>query len=127
MNSHKFIQTLKPDIKYCKNCGCLSYKNTTGSSLLCQKDSSFKTDPLTLKYHPVSFKLNYDLPSHQIYITHRIIGISAINNTINNFGFNKIISYKAIGLMDQIYLSNEINIENIEKIAYMYIIKCSVQ
>ena len=123
MNSHVFIQSLKTDIQYCKYCGCLSYKNNIRSSSLCPKTKSLQIDPLKLKYQPISLKPNYDLPSHRNYLAHRIIGISKIISTVHNFGFSKLITYKAIGLMDQIFLSNnEINIRNIEIIAYVCIL-----
>ena len=122
MRSHEFIKTLKTDIKYCKYCGCLSYKNTPSITSSCSKTTRYSADPLTLKYKPISLKPNYDLPSHQNYIVYRIIGISKIKNIVYNFGLNKLITYKAIGLMDQIYLNNEVNIKNIETIAYICIL-----
>ena len=75
-------------------------------------------DPLVIKYKPISLNIDFSLTSHINYIKFRQKGLSKIYFISNNFNIEKMIQYKAIGFMDQIFLNNnEISIENIETIA----------
>lgn len=75
-------------------------------------------DPLILKYKPISLKIDFSLESHKNYMNGRNKGLSKIYYLSNNFKLGRMIKYKAIGLMDQIYLNNgDVSIENIEEIS----------
>jgi hypothetical protein len=75
-------------------------------------------DPLILKYKPISLKIDFSLVSHKNYMNDRKKGLSKIYYLSNYFKLDRMIKYKAIGLMDQIYLNNEdVSIENIEAIS----------
>ena len=78
--SHEFKDSIKPDVKYCVNCGCLSYKNIPSKtiSFSLSNDNIFKMDTLTLKYKPISLKINLTSIHHTNYIAHRKIGLSKI-------------------------------------------------
>jgi hypothetical protein len=75
-------------------------------------------DPLILKYKPISLKIDFSLVSHKNYMNDRKKGLSKIYYLSNYFKLDRMIKYKAIGLMDQIYLNNEdVSTENIEAIS----------
>ena len=117
--SHEFKDSIKSDVKYCINCGCLSYKNILSKNISLPNDNILQMDPLTLKYKPISLKINPTSIYHINYIAHRKIGLLKIYEISKRFNLIKVITFKAIGLMDKIYLNNEnqISIEYIEKIA----------
>ena len=119
--SHEFKDSIKPDVKYCVNCGCLSYKNIPSKtiSFSLSNDNIFKMDTLTLKYKPISLKINLTSIHHTNYIAHRKIGLLKIYEISKRFDLIKVITFKAIGFMDKIYLNNAnpILIDDIEKIA----------
>ena len=117
--SHEFKDSIKYDVKYCVNCGCLSYKNIPSKTICSTNDNIFKMDTLTLKYRPISLKINPTSIYHVNYIAHRKIGLLKIYAISKRFDLIKLITFKAIGFMDKIYLNNEnqIFIEDIEKIA----------
>ena len=117
--SHEFKNSIKSEVKYCVNCGCLSYKNIPSKTISLSNYNILKMDPLTLKFRPISLKINPTSIYHINYIAHRKIGLSKIYEISKRFELVKVITFKAIGLMDKIYLNNEnqILIEYIEKIA----------
>ena len=115
---HNFLPSIKNGIRYCNYCGCLSYKNIPSKSILRPNNTIIAMDPLILKYTPISLNLNFSLISHQNYIQNRQKGLYKIYFLCNNFLLGKMITHKAIGLMDEIFLNNRnINVENIEIIA----------
>lgn len=117
--SHNFIPSIKKGVRYCSYCGCLSYKNIPSKkSHISKNQGIMNIDPLILKYKPISLKIDFSLISHKNYMNNRNKGLSKIIFLSYNFKLDRMIKYKAIGLMDQIYLNNEdISIENIEAIA----------
>ena len=117
MHNHIFIPSSKKDICYCKICQQLSYKGIPSQSLPLKNNSKFSIDPLNFKFKPFSSITNYKLENHLKYLQYKNIGISKINYLINNFGLKSMIFYKAITLMDQIYLQNEVSTDDIETIA----------
>ena len=122
--SHEFKDSIKSDVKYCINCGCLSYKNILSKNISLPNDNILQMDPLTLKFRPISLKINPTSIYHINYIAHRKIGLSKIYEISKRFELVKVITFKAIGLMDKIYLNNEnqITTEYIEKIALICIL-----
>ena len=117
---HKFLPSIKKDISYCSFCGCLSYKNIPSQRVYPTNNHKYimNLDPLVIKYKPISLNIDFSLTSHINYIKFRQKGLSKIYFISNNFNIEKMIQYKAIGFMDQIFLNNnEISIENIETIA----------
>ena len=123
--SHNFLPSIKKGVSYCKKCGCLSYKNIPSKNILSHNNNAIKIimDPLILKYRPISLDIDFSLLSHNNYIGYRKKGLSKIYFLCNNFNLGSIIMYKAIGLMDQIFLNNkDIYIENIEIIASICIL-----
>ena len=117
MESHIFIPSSKQGIFYCKRCQKLSYKGIISQSLAFKFNIKLNMDPLTLKLVPFTKITNYKLDNHIAYIKNKTKGISNIIYLINHFGLNSMILYKAINLMDQIYLENEISIDNINTIS----------
>ena len=117
--SHNFFPTTKKGVSYCTSCGCLSYENIISKSITSNNNQNImKIDPLILRYKPVSLILDFSLMSHKSYIENRQKGLSKIYNLSNTFHIEKKITFKAIGLMDQIFLNNnELRIENIENMA----------
>ena len=122
--SHEFKNTIKPGVKYCVKCGCLSYKNISAINISLKNLNVLYLDPLILKYRPISLKLNQYLIFHANYIAHRKIGLLKIYEVSNLFDLDKVIIFKAIGLMDKIFLNcqNESIIEYIEKISLICIL-----
>ena len=122
--SHEFKNTIKPGVKYCVKCGCLSYKNIPAINISLKNLNVLYLDPLILKYRPISLKLNQYLIFHANYIAHRKIGLLKIYEVSNLFDLDKVIIFKAIGLMDKIFLNcqNESIIEYIEKISLICIL-----
>ena len=117
--SHNFLPSIKKGISYCSYCGCLSYKNIPSKKSHTSKNRRIMDiDPLILKYKPISFNIDFSLVSHKNYLNDRKKGLSKIYFLSNYFKLDRMIKYKAIGLMDQIYLNNEdVSIENIEAIS----------
>ena len=117
--SHNFLPSIKKGISYCSYCGCLSYKNIPSKKSHTSKDRRIMDiDPLILKYKPISLKIDFSLVSHKNYMNDRKKGLLKIYYLSNYFKLDRMIKYKAIGLMDQIYLNNEdVSIENIEAIS----------
>ena len=120
METHIFIPSKKKDVFYCKLCQKLSYKEIISQSNF-KYDIKLNMDPLTLKFVSFSSVANYNLANHIKYLEHKRIGISFINSLINLYGLKSMILYKAISLMDQIYLENEVSIDNIETISIICI------
>ena len=122
--SHEFKDSIKSDVKYCVNCGCLSYKNIPSKTIRSENCDILKMDPLILRYRPISLKINPTSIYHANYIAHRKIGLLKIYEISKRFDLIKVITFKAIGLMDKIYLNNEnqITTEYIEKIALICIL-----
>jgi len=116
---HNFLPSIKKGVSYCSYCGCLSYKNIPSKKSHTYKNRRIMdVDPLILKYKPISLKIDFSLVSHINYMNDRIKGLSKIYYLSNNFKLDRMIKYKAIGLMDQIYLNNgDVCIESIEAIA----------
>ena len=71
---------------------------------------------------PFSNVTNYKLDNHIKYIQNKKLGISNIIYLINLFGLNSMLLYKAISLMDQIYLENTVPIDNIKIISTICIL-----
>ena len=117
METHIFVPSSKKDILYCKKCQKLSYKGVISQSLQINFSIKLNMDPLSLKFVPFSKVTNYNLDNHVKYIQNKNIGISNIIYLINRFGLNSMILYKAISLMDQIYLENDVLIDNIKTIS----------
>ena len=115
MNNHIFVPSSKKDILYCKECQKLSFNGNISQSLNCH--FKFDIDPLSLKFIPFSSIVNYKSLYHLKYIENKNIGISKINFLVNKFGLKSMVFYRAISLMDQIYLENQVSIESIENIA----------
>jgi hypothetical protein len=83
---------------------------------------NFNLDPLKLKFMPFSTESNNKMECHKKYFEYRRIGISTIYHLINAFGIKSMIFYKAICLMDHIYLKNDVSIDDIETIASICIL-----
>ena len=99
--SHEFKNSIKSDVKYCIICGCLSYKNLPSKSISSTNFNAMRIDPLLLKYTPVSLKFNPNSMNHINYIAHRKFGVLKIYEISNRFELAKVITFKAIGLMDE--------------------------
>ena len=117
--SHEFKDSIKSEVKYCTNCGCLSYKNIPSKSISLSDFNILRMDPLIQKYRPLSLKINPFSIYHFNYIAHRKIGLLKIYEVSKRFGLVNVIKFKAIGLMDKLYLNddNQIMVQYIEKIA----------
>ena len=122
--SHEFNKSIKKDVAYCKLCCCLSYKNIPAKNVSLKNCNITQLDPLTLKYRPISLKMNLSQGNNRIYIAHRKIGLLKIYEISKRFDLEKVITFKAIGLMDKIYLNNDnkISIEHLDKIALISIL-----
>lgn len=118
--SHNFVPSIKQRVNYCSHCGCLSYNNISSKGTICKSSNQYIIgfDPLIVKYKPISLKIDFSFESHNNYINNRKKGLLKIFFLSNKFNLSQMIKYKAIGLMDQIYLNNQdVPIENIETIA----------
>ena len=51
--SHEFKNSIKSEVKYCVNCGCLSYKNIPAKNINLADSNTMKLDPLILKYRSI--------------------------------------------------------------------------
>ena len=83
--SHEFKNSIKSEVKYCVNCGCLSYKNIPSKTISLSNNNILKMDPLTLKFRPISLKINPTSIYHINYIAHRKIGLSKIYEISKRF------------------------------------------
>jgi hypothetical protein len=117
--SHEFKDSIRSEVKYCTNCGCLSYKNIPSKSISLSDFNILRMDPLIQKYRPLSLKINPSSIYHFNYIAHRKIGLLKIYEVSKRFELVNVIKFKAIGLMDKLYLNddNQIMVQYIEKIA----------
>ena len=117
--SHEFKDSIKSEVKYCTNCSCLSYKNIPSKSISLSDFNILRMDPLIQKYRPLSLKINPSSIYHLNYIAHRKIGLLKIYEVSKRFELVNVIKFKAIGLMDKLYLNddNQIMVQYIEKIA----------
>ena len=122
MHSHIFIPSTKKDVCYCKICNKLSYKGIVSEEFPLKINPKFDIDPLKLKFRPASIVSNYNLENHKKYLESKIIGITKINYLVNNFGLKSMVYYKAINFMNQIFLENEISLDNIETIASLCVL-----
>ena len=116
MHNHKFAQSSKKDIYYCTTCQNLSYKGTLSQSLLINC-INFDIDPLKLKFIPFSTEKINKMECHAKYLEYRRVGISKIYYLINTFGIKSMIFYRAICLIDHIYLKNDVSIDDLETVA----------
>jgi hypothetical protein len=126
MHSHIFAPSVKKDIYYCKICCKLSYKDNYCQELPFNSSYKYDIDPLTFKFKPVSIVANYKCENHIKYLESKKIGITKIKNLVHNFGLKSMIFYKAINFMNQIFLENQIAIENIENIASLCVLLITV-
>ena len=122
MHDHIFIPSLKKDISYCKICQLISYKGIICQSLPIKYHLKFNMDPLSLKFTPFSCVANKKSVYHLKYLENKKRGMAKINFLIKNFGLKSMIFYKALCLLDQIFLNNEISIDNIETIALICVL-----
>jgi len=123
--SHNFLPSIKKGVKYCSCCGCLSYNNIPSKEMICKNRNQYFIgfDPLIVKYKPFSLQIDFSLLSHRKYINNREKGVLKIYYLSKKFNLSQMIKYKAIGVMDQIYLNNkDIPIEDIETIASICIL-----
>jgi hypothetical protein len=74
-------------------------------------------DPMEMKYMPYGGARNALSPYQQRYLEKKRDGVYKIDFLVDTFGLSKMILYKAICLMDQIFLNNEVSPENIELIS----------
>lgn len=116
-HSHIFVASSKRDISYCKICQKLLYKGIISQSIPINFNYTFNNDPLECKFIPFSYVVNLESENHKKYLENKKIGVLNINNLVTNFGLKAMILYKSICLMDEIYLKNEVSIENIEIIS----------
>jgi hypothetical protein len=116
-HSHIFIPSTKKDICYCKTCSKLSYKGIASQDLSFNYCNRFDIEPLKFKYKPITIVANYKSLNHIKYLESKSIGINKIKYLVYNFGFNLMVFHKSINFMNQIFLENDILIENIENIA----------
>ena len=122
MHSHIFIPSYKKDVSYCKICSQLAYKGTICQTIPLEGFNRFNIDPLKLKFRPISNSYKNKLPNQIKYLDNRNKGISKIKFLTSNFGLKSMILYRSICFMNQIYLENEVSIENIEAIASLCVL-----
>ena len=122
MNNHIFIPSSKKDISYCKICQLISYKGIISQSLPINGYPRINMDPLTLKYVSFSSVANKKSEYHLKYLANKRRGVNKIIFLINTFGLRSMAFYKSISLLDQIFLNNEISIDNIETIALVCVL-----
>ena len=122
MHEHIFIPSIKKDIFFCKVCQKLSYKGIICQSLPINPKIKIIIDPFSLRFIPFSCIIKNKSQKHLNYLQNRNIFISKIEHLINTFGFKLMIFYKAINLMDQIYLKNEVEIDKIDIISSICIL-----
>ena len=122
MHSHIFIPSTKKDICYCKACNKLSYKGITSQDFSFNFFKRFDIEPLKLKFKPITVVANYKSLEHIKYLESKHIGINRIKYLVQNFGFNLMVFHKSIIFMNQIFLENEILIDNIENIASLCVL-----
>ena len=123
--SHHFLPSIKKGVNYCSFCGCLEYKNIPSKKICSHRihNNMLNLDPLIVKYRPISLNLDISLRAHENYLKFRQKGLSKIYSLSNDFNLGKFITFKAIGIMDNIYLNNEnISLENIEIISSVSIL-----
>ena len=117
MHSHEFIQSTKKDVFFCKACSKISYKGIISQTLPIRCLNIFNNDPLKLKFRPISTTVNYKSANHLNYLEIKNQIISKIKYLCNNFGLKSMILHKSINFINQIFLQNEISINNIDNIS----------
>ena len=119
MHSHIFLPSTKKDVFYCKICNKLSYKDILCQNLpICHNYNRFNLDPLTLKFKPISNKVQNKIK----YLELKYKGISKIEFLTKNFGLKSMIFYKSICFMNKIFLENEISLDNIDNVASLCVL-----
>ena len=119
MNSHThlFLPTTKKEVKYCKICSSLSYKGIFSKNLPIKSYNRFNVDPLQIKFKPFSSICNYKLINHIKYLENKNRAILKIKFLVKIFGLKSMIFYKSICLLNQIFLENNLSLDNIDNIS----------
>ena len=116
-HSHIFIPSIKKDVSYCSICSKLSYKGISSNSLSLQSSIRFNLDPLTMKFKPIASICNHKSENNIKYIKNKIKAIIKLKYLAINFGLKSMLFYKALNLVNQIFLENDLPIDIIDSVA----------
>ena len=116
MCKHRFLQSKKENISYCKDCGTICFNKITLLSIPSNLIRIFSIDPFFLKFKPN--KYNIDVNNNYIiaYLNKRKYAINFLKIVCNIFSLSNEIFHKSLSYLDYIYLNNNIVINLIEKI-----------
>ena len=115
MCDHHFLPTKNKKISYCKLCGNISYNKISLLSIPSKRIQILNLNPLSLKFRPYNFKVDFSNFYQVQYLKSRINAINFLKIQTNFFSFSKVIFYKALTYLDYIYLNNNISIDSIDK------------
>jgi hypothetical protein len=116
MCKHRFLQSKKENISYCKDCGTICFNKITLLSIPSNLIRIFSIAPFFLKFKPN--KYNIDVNNNYIiaYLNKRKYAINFLKIVCNIFSLSNEIFHKSLSYLDYIYLNNNIDINLIEKI-----------
>ena len=116
-HSHIFIPSIKKDVSFCSICSKLSYKEIPSNALSLQSSIRFNLDPLTMKFKPIASICNHKSENNIKYIKNKIKAIIKLKYLTINFGLKSMLFYKALNLVNQIFLENDLPIDIIDSVA----------
>ena len=119
-HEHRYQQSIKEGIQYCKLCGALAFNSEPGQvipSLNALADMNI--DPLRLKFHPATTVVDYRNQDNINYLRKRNLGLQRIKKLMDEYHLKRLVYYKAISFMNRIYLSCSPPLEEVENIGAM--------
>ena len=116
-HSHIFIPTTKKDVSYCSICSKLSYKGIQSNNLSLKSSIRFNLDPLTMKFKPIASICNLKSENNIKYIKSKIKTITKLKYLTIKFGLKSMFFYKALNLVNQIFLENDLPIDIIDNVS----------
>ena len=117
MCKHRFLQSKKENISYCKDCGTISFNKVTLLSIPSNLIRIFSIDPFLLKFKPNKYNIDINNNYTITYLNNRKYAINFLKIVCNIFSLSNEIFHKSLSYLDIIYLNNSIVITLIEKIS----------
>ena len=116
-HSHIFVPSIKKDVSYCSICSKLSYKGIPSNTLSLKSASRLDLDPLLMKFKPIASICNHNSRNNINYLEYKIKAIIKLKYLTINFGLKSMLFYRALNLLNQIFLENELPVDIIDSIA----------
>ena len=116
-HSHTPAPSTKKDVSYCSICSKLSYRRIQSNALSLKSSIRFNLDPLTMKFKPFASIFNHKSENNIKYIKNKIKTITKLKYLTTILGLKSMLFYKALNLVNQIFLENDLPIDIIDNVA----------